>query len=451
MVDSPSWMSWAREAPRAAVRRPPGERLTAIGMATFAAAVAMVMIFTQFWLTAMQGDAASGSDSSLVRAMFFPAYGCAVLLLAMSPGEVLRTLLRQPLLILILWVVAASTLWSIDPGMTLRRVVALVFTTLAGVILAARWRWAGIAEIMATAIAITAVGSLIAGAAVPSFGRMQTLFPGAWRGLWVEKNDLGNMMTIGFMACAAAALLAPRRAKLWLPAAGLCLLLVLLSQSKTSLVSCLLGACGLALVWVMRRGPAGKVVGTYGAVVGLLLVGFVVFAASNVVLAALGKDATLTGRTQIWSAVMRRIQDRPWFGYGYGAVWDDTSPWAPLAWIVKQAGFRPYHAHNSWLEQWLGMGILGLGAWALYFMATCTRAVVALYRSPGAYLAVPFLLVYAMTTLTESIAVVFNDCRWLFFVTIAAKLALPNEGDPIPARPVRTPPRPGPSPVLRRS
>ncbi len=97
------------------------------------------------------------------------------------------------------------------------------------------------------------------------------------------------------------------------------------------------------------------------------------------------------------------------------------------------------------------MGILGLTAWALYFTETCTRAVVALYRSPGAYLAVPFLLVYAMTTLTESIAVVFNDCRWLFFVAIAAKLALPNEGDPVPVRSVRTPPRPGPSRVPRRS
>ncbi len=62
-----------------------------------------------------------------------------------------------------------------------------------------------------------------------------------------------------------------------------------------------------------------------------------------------------------------------------------------------------------------------------------------LYRSPGAFLAVPFLLVYAMTTLTESIAVVFNDCRWLFFVAIAARLAIPDEPAPAPAtrRPLR--------------
>ena len=439
MVDSPSWMSWARGAPRAELRRPAAGRLTAAGALAFAAAVVMVIIYTQCWLMALQGDKGEAADSALTRAMFFPAYGCSLLLLAMNPGETLRTFLRQPLLILILWIVGASALWSISPDQTLRRAIALVFTTLGGVILAARWRWAGLAEIFAAALGLLAVASLAAALAFPSFGVMHELFPGAWRGLWLEKNALGNMMTIGFMACVAAALLEPRRAMLWWPTAALCLALVLLSTSKTSLVSCLLGMGGLVLVWIVRRGRIGRLIGTYGAVMGVLLVGFVALVASNVVLAALGKDATLTGRTQIWAAVMRRIQDRPWLGYGYGAVWDDTSPWAPLAWIIKQAGFRPAHAHNSWLEQWLGLGIPGLIAWALYFMETCTRALIALYRSPGAYLAIPFLLVYAMTSLTESIAVIFNDCRWLFFVAIAAKLATPDAAAaPSPARrPVR--------------
>ncbi len=434
-------MSWAREVPPPAARpRPAAQRLTAVGALAFAAAVVMVIIYTQCWLMALQGDKGEATDSSLVRAMFFPAYGCSVLLLALSPGEVLKTFLRQPLLILVLWVVGASVLWSISPDQTFRRVIALIFTTLGGVILAARWKWAGLAEIMATALGVTAVLSLFVCLFVPSFGRMHTLFPGAWRGLWLEKNALGNMMTIGFMACAAAALLEPRRARLWWPMAGLSLVLVLASTSKTSLVSCLLGCCGLALVWIMRRGPVGRVIGTYGALIGVLLVGFVALVASNLVLAALGKDATLTGRTQIWSAVMRRIQDRPWLGYGYGAVWDNTSPWSPLAWIIKQAGFRPAHSHNSWLQQWLDLGAPGLIAWALYFIETCTRAIISLYRSPGAYLAVPFLLVYAMTSLTESIAVIFNDCRWLFFVAIAARLAMPDA--PAPGRPGRPRPRP---------
>ncbi len=390
----------------------------------------MVLVYTQAWMMAVQGDKAGTADSPLVRAMYFPAYGCAMLLLALDPGRNLKAWLRQPLLILILWIAGASVLWSVAPDQTVRRAIALTLTTLSGVVMAARWRWAGLAEVMAASTALLAVASLIAALAVPSFGVMHELFPGAWRGLWVEKNALGNMMTTGAMACAAAAILEPRRARLWWPAAALCLFLVLMSTSKTSLVSCLLGGCGLVLVALVRRGPVGRLVGAYGVVLAALLVGGLLLVGSNVVLAALGKDATLTGRTQIWSAVMRRIQERPWLGYGYGAMWTDPSPWTPLAWIIKQAGFRPYHAHNSWLEQWLGLGVVGLTAWALYFAEVWTRAVIALYRSAGAYLAIPFLLVYSMTTLTESIAITFNDSRWLFFVAIAVKLALPDDPQP---------------------
>jgi O-antigen ligase len=445
MVDSPSWMTWARArpAPPKAAARP--AHVTAADIVIFAAAVAMILIYSQCWLMALQGDKPAAGDSALIRAMFFPAYGCTLLILAASPLETLKAWLRQPLLILILWVVAASWLWSINPDQTLRRAIALILTTLSGVVLAARWRWRGLAEVIASAHALLAVGSLIAALAFPAFGVMHKDFPGAWRGLWVEKNDLGNIMTTGFCACAAAALLAPQRARLWWPVAALCLLLVLGSTSKTALVACGLGACGIVLTAILRRGPVGKVVGTYGAVVAIVLVAGVGLVASNVLLAALGKDATLTGRTQIWAAVMRRIQEHPWLGYGYGAVWDDTSPWGPHAWIVKQAGFTPAHSHNSWLEQWLGLGVPGLAAWALYFLETCTRGIVALYRTPGAYLAVPFLLVYAMTSMTESIAVVFNDSRWLLFVAIAVRLALPEE------EAVRTPRRPTPSRVPRRS
>jgi O-antigen ligase len=432
MVDSPSWLEWARAGnSRAAPVRRAREHTTALDVAGFGLSVLMVVIYTQCWLMAVQGDKAGITDSPLVRAMFFPAYGAGVVLAALAPGRSLRAFARQPLLILILLIVAASALWSINPDQTLRRVVALAMTTLGGAVIAARWRWAQLAEVVGAAHALTAAASLIAVVALPRFGVMHELFPGAWRGLWTEKNSLGINMTIGFIACVAAAVLEPRRRRLWIAAAGLCLVMVLGSTSKTSLVSCLIGLAGMGLVAVVRRGPVGRLVGTWGAVTGALLLGIGLLFASDAFLAVLGKDATLTGRTRIWSAVMGRIQERPWLGYGYGAVWSDTDPWAPLAWITRQAGFRAYHAHNSWLEQWLGLGVAGLAAWSLYFAEVWTRALIALYRSAGAYLAMPFLLLYSVTTLTESVVLTFNDSRWLIFVAIAVRLAAPEA----PARP----------------
>jgi O-antigen ligase len=162
------------------------------------------------------------------------------------------------------------------------------------------------------------------------------------------------------------------------------------------------------------------------AVVGVAALVGVLVLAPDLVFALLGKDATLTGRTKIWAAVMRQIELRPWTGFGYDAVWGETGPWGPRAWIIKQAGFTPQHAHNSWLEQWLGLGVFGLAAFALFYLQTLVLAVLAAFRERGALLAVPFLVVYILMTLTESVAVTYHDLRWVLFVTMAVKLARPD-------------------------
>jgi len=62
---------------------------------------------------------------------------------------------------------------------------------------------------------------------------------------------------------------------------------------------------------------------------------------------------------------------------------------------------------------------------------TLVANIVALYRQAGAYLALPFFVVYSLMTLTESIAVVYNDMRWVIFVALAVKLALPLRRKPL--------------------
>jgi O-antigen ligase len=135
----------------------------------------------------------------------------------------------------------------------------------------------------------------------------------------------------------------------------------------------------------------------------------------------------LTGRTIIWSSVQRLIHERPWTGYGYAAVWTDQDAWGPLAWIVKWAQFRPHHAHNSWLETWLGLGYPGLVLWTAVFFLTWGLALVAVYRRAAGYFVFPFLVFYSLTTLTESVAFIYNDLYWVIFAAIAFRLAAPAD------------------------
>ncbi|MBP7704299.1 MAG: O-antigen ligase family protein [Caulobacter sp.] len=384
--------------------------------------VMSLLLYSQGWILPLFGSKFDAASSAAIRNAYLPAYAAGVVVLAMRPWDTATAMLRQPFLIILMIVTAASVLWSIAPDATVRRLVALVATTLTGVVLAVRFRWSTMAEVMAATFGLLAVASLVSGAVLP-FGRMTELFPGAWRGVWMEKNALGGNMAMAFSIFGAAAMLAPKRFWLWAGCAVIALALVLLSTSKTSLVSLVLGAMGLAFVWVVRRGPVSGVAATWAAVLGAgMLAAFLLFA-SDVFLGLLGKDATLTGRTKIWAAVLRQIGERPLTGYGFAAVWDDKSGWGPLAWITKEAGFKAQHAHNSWLEQWLGMGLFGVVAWGLFYIQTLGATIVAVFRDKGAYLALPFMVIYSLVSLTESIAVSYNDLRWVIFVALAVKLA----------------------------
>ena len=76
------------------------------------------------------------------------------------------------------------------------------------------------------------------------------------------------------------------------------------------------------------------------------------------ILGLLGRDATLTGRTDIWQAVLDSIMRRPLLGYGYGAFWNGLQ--GESANVILACGWAVPHAHNGFLEVWLQLGLVGL-------------------------------------------------------------------------------------------
>ena len=395
----------------------------------FIGAMLAVLTFTQFWQMPLVGPDGDPEASVLIRTLFFPAYGMALLLLASRPWSALRTAVRSPLVWLLVGLTFVSLAWSVDPETTERRAIALTFTTLAALAAASRFEWPELLEVIATAFATVEVCCYLLGALVPSYGRMTALFPGAWRGVYQEKNALGDTMTMAFITLSATAILNPRRRWLWIGFAAAAVGLVLLSTSKTSLVTLVIGSGCLGFVWLAKRGPAMSVAATFAAVTGLIALGLAIVFASDLFFALLGKDATLTGRTTIWASVLRLIHQRPWTGYGYSAVWTNRDHWAPLAWIVKWSKFTPHHSHNSWLEIWLALGYPGLVLWAAVFILAWGLALYAVYRRPAGYFAFPFMVFYTLTTLTESVALVYNDLYWVIFAAMTFRLALPDGVD----------------------
>jgi exopolysaccharide production protein ExoQ len=391
------------------------------------------LIFSQFYLMLFTGpgtgganpsSSAANSQSAALRMMFFPVYLAVLITICARPARFLAVLARSWLLLGLLSVAVASMFWSLQPDVTQRRLIAVVFTTLAGVLLAERFEWPKTLEVLATTFAFVVVLSFIFGLLMPAYGVMSVDFPGAWRGVYGFKNQLGYGMSLATPTFLAAAIANPQRRKLWLGFAAGALALILLSTSKTALLSCLAGLAFVPLIALCRRGPALGALAILGAVSAVALGAAILWLAPEAVFSLIGRDATFTGRTLIWDAVHRQIQHQPMTGYGYGAVWDDQSGRGPVAWISHDQGFKIFSAHNTLLGVWLELGYIGVAAWLMLLVGAWLKGLLRLATAP-AYFFLPFLVIFTLHSLTEADALIQNDLGWVIFSMTVTKLALP--------------------------
>ena len=174
---------------------------------------------------------------------------------------------------------------------------------------------------------------------------------GQWRGVFEHKNHLGALASIsvfmflffgrfvsasfGFrvtcIVAAIACLIFAHSATSWI---AICVLCVFYFTIRTVPVS----ANTLLLI-----------------IFGISALAFLVFFFFRDDLVVLvGRDATLTGRTEIWPIVLDAIEQSPLIGFGYyAATFDFIGP-------ILAAATRMHSAHNGYLDVMLGTGFVGL-------------------------------------------------------------------------------------------
>jgi len=129
-------------------------------------------------------------------------------------------------------------------------------------------------------------------------------------------------------------------------------------------------------------------------------------------LAMMGKDPTLTDRTQVWG-IVRSLDHNPLVGTGFESFW--LGPRLEKLWSVYW--WHPNQAHNGYLEIFLNLGWVGVALLG-FVLVRGYQAVIAAYRRnlPMANLRVALFVVGIVYNFTEAAFFRMLSPAWIFFL-----------------------------------
>jgi exopolysaccharide production protein ExoQ len=388
--------------------------------------VVALLLFTGAFLVLFGGG--EEGNNRLAQASYLGIYGITCLFVAAQLKRFIYVSTREPLLLLLVGLACLSVLWSVAPEVTLRRSFALLGTTIFGAYLTMRFSLREQLQLLAWALGIAALLSLVFALALPGYGVISDARGEAFRGIYHQKNVLGRIMALSALVFIFVTF--GDRKHFWFKwgGFGLSFGLLLLSYGKTGLVVLLI----VLVLTLAYRALRQTYTIAVPALIAVVLVGASVFVwlLGNMesALAVLDRDVTLTGRTELWPAVLEMIAKRPWLGYGYSAFWMGWEGESAYVWIWLAAlanNFYPTHAHNGVLELWLDLGFLGVLVFGLVLLRAFGRAI-RLIRSTDAMEGIwplTYLTFMSLVGITYPISLERNSIWWVLCVTIVVNLA----------------------------
>lgn len=327
-----------------------------------------------FWFGS-SGGGGSAEGNPINTAAFAVYIVAALVVLARRGFQWSDAFQRNRAVFLVYAYFLASALWSELPVVSLKRIVKdFTCVLLAFVILTEQDPAAAFRALIVRVAYILFPLSVVFGKYFPDLGRGYTQAgEPMFTGVADQKNTLGLIVYVfglvllwDWMELRKHPQRPGYRLQVFLRGAMLAIGLWLLvtCDSKTSLVCLVLGA---GVLWIsprLVRMAHGRQVLTSGLVaVGLLIALDKSLGISQWLIAATGRDPTLTGRTGIWQVVLEQ-NINPLLGTGFYVFWDTAKGEA-----VVDALARIKSIHNGYLETYadggmLGCALLGLMLWS---------------------------------------------------------------------------------------
>lgn len=271
--------------------------------------------------------------------------------------------------------------WSPYPGAAIREGILLMLTAITCVSIAGR---------LTTTQILRAIWLAGIFATIYSAPHMDRFSSG---GLYGSKNQFGAQMLFCLLL-SLITFLNEKESPLWrmlaLPFIPICFMFQLMADSATSLVFAILGI--VALVGVkMFWSPVTKVraLPILVIMICLALVLLLALAIWNMpdnqyvakFLSLVGKDPTLTGRTEIWDIAELVSAQHPLFGVGLEGFWQYNTG---MAQTLNELQYRAYGTkltfHSAFWEVRVHLGLVGLGLFVYYLLWSSLRLFVLWFK-----------------------------------------------------------------------
>jgi len=376
------------------------------------------------------------ATGSMLDRVFLSALLCVGLfILLMRNFDWFSAIKENGWVIVLVLYMLVSVSWSDMPFISLKRWVReVVAIVMAFLVLSEREPREALLSVFRRTIYVLIPFSVVLIKYYPAYGVSFSHWSGniMWIGVCLQKNSLGRlcMFAVFFLVLT----LVMRWRKRDLPVVKhqtkieLLLLFIALwllrgpgdAYSATSIAALAAGFTTLiGLLWLKRRHSIlgrnaiaimAAVVICYGTLVPML--GGLSFGFFS---SALGRDETLTGRTDIWSELVPTVRQHPILGAGYGAFWTPEA--------IETHGEN--EAHNGYLDTVLDLGFVGLTFICIFLLWCCRNAQRAFARDFDlASFWVCFLIMTVIHNLSESSINTFTSHLTAILLFLAASVQM---------------------------
>lgn len=398
------------------------ERSTSSANSPIALAILLLTVMLGMGVVPTIAEFSGGFFPQLITPLWLLLYVGAFLGLMFTHGiNWITWLVRYRILLVLLLIGAiASVSWSIDAQVSAERVTHLVGSSLIAIYIGFTIPLLTTLRVFALMLGLSMLATVGAALALPALGIESYEGTQVWRGVFNSKNDLGFWAGAGvllYITLSESCHSVTSKLMCFLMA-GVCLGVLALSHSATSLVAMVVAGALSLYLYIASRFQLGFIRMGF---VAILFVALTALAIANIETTELvGRSGDLTGRGEVWRQVLKLISDHPLTGVGYGSLWfpTDATIWIQqsffdFTWIV-------YHAHNGLLQVASEIGV----PLALIAILMVAQQLIEIFycqyerQQVGVLFVLGFVIAFLISNYAEARFMVTRELFWIFFVAL---------------------------------